>query len=235
MQPGSKSRIAVLASGGGSNLQALFDHLDALGAHRGGDVVLVASDRAAAGALARARARGVGAAHLQHPDDADSLAGLLDAHDADIVVLAGYLKLVPPPVVRRYHGRMVNVHPSLLPAFGGPGMYGARVHRAVLASGARVSGATVHFVGDEYDRGAIVAQWPVPVFEEDSPASLAARVLRVEHALLPRVVDLLASELLALDDAGRVHGAFLAGAQGEAFSLRAGDTLTADIDAALAR
>jgi len=235
MQPGSKSRIAVLASGGGSNLQALFGHLDALGTHRGGDVVLVASDRPDAGALARARARGVETAHLQHPDDAGAVAELLDAHDAGIIVLAGYLKLVPPPVVRRYHGRMVNVHPSLLPAFGGPGMYGTRVHRAVLASGARVSGATVHFVDDHYDRGAIIAQWPVPVFEDDSPASLAARVLRVEHALLPRVVDLVASELLALDDAGRVHGAFLTGARGDAFSLREGDTLTADIDAALAR
>ncbi|MDZ7631164.1 MAG: HAD-IIIA family hydrolase [Gemmatimonadaceae bacterium] len=110
---------------------------------------------------------------------------------------------------RAFRGRILNVHPSLLPAFGGPGMYGRHVHTAVLRAGARISGATVHFVDEEYDRGAIIAQWPVPVFEEDSPETLAARVLRVEHALLPRVVELLCAESMALDDDGTVHGAFL--------------------------
>jgi formyltetrahydrofolate-dependent phosphoribosylglycinamide formyltransferase len=235
MRPSVKSRVAVLASGGGSNLQAILDYFDAAGPRRAGDVALVASDRADARALDRARSRGIAAAHLAHPADAGALGELLDGHRIDVVVLAGYLKLVPPAVVRRYRGRLLNVHPALLPAFGGPGMYGARVHRAVLESGARVSGATVHFVNEEYDRGAIVAQWPVPVFEEDTPESLAARVLRVEHTLLPRVVDLVAAELLVLDDDDRVRGAFLAGVQGEAFALTPHDTLAADIDAALAR
>jgi len=125
------------------------------------------------------------------------------------------------------------VHPSLLPAFGGAGMYGRHVHSAVLAAGARISGATVHFVDEVYDRGAIIAQWPVPVFEEDSPETLAARVLRVEHALLPRVVELLCAESLALDDDGTVHGAFLTGAQADVFTLAEGASLTSDLDRAL--
>jgi len=235
MPPAAKSRVAVLASGGGSNLQAILDYFDALGAHRGGDVVLVASDRAGAGALDRARAGGIEAVHIARPGDGNAVLSLLEARGADVVVLAGYLRLVPDAVVRRFRGRMVNVHPALLPAFGGSGMYGPRVHDAVLAAGARVSGATVHFVTEEYDRGAIIAQWPVPVFEEDTADALAARVLRVEHLLLPRVVELLAAELLALDDDDRVRGAFLAGAPGDAFALATSDGLAEYIDAALTR
>ena len=228
-----KTRIAVLASGSGSNLGALLDHLDALGARRAGDVVVVASNSARAGALDRARARGVAAEAFDARDDG-ALAELLDRHAAEVVVLAGSLTFVPAAVTRRFRGRMVNVHPSLLPAFGGPGMYGARVHQAVLASGARVTGATVHFVDEAYDRGPIVAQWPVPVFEEDTAATLGARVLRVEHLLLPRVVDALAAETLAIDDDGRVRGAFLVGNAGDAFTLaRDAAALERDVDAAL--
>jgi phosphoribosylglycinamide formyltransferase 1 len=117
---------------------------------------------------------------------------LLEESGAEIVVLAGYLRLVPPGVVRRFPGKILNIHPALLPAFGGKGMYGMRVHEAVLASGARVSGATVHLVDDVYDRGKIVAQWPVPVLPGDTPEKLAARVLAVEHRLLPAVISCLA-------------------------------------------
>jgi phosphoribosylglycinamide formyltransferase 1 len=227
-----KSRVAVLASGGGSNLGALFEHLDSLGTRARAEVVLVASNVATAGALVRARDRAVAAEVVGRPG---ALAAALARAGADIVVLAGYLRLVPPDVVRAYRGRMLNVHPALLPAFGGPGMYGARVHQAVLDAGARVSGATVHFVDEQYDRGAIVAQWPVPVFEEDSVDDLARRVLRVEHALLPRVVDALAADAIALDDDGRVRGAFLVGQQGSAFSLpRTSTNLNEEIDAAMA-
>ena len=109
-------------------------------------------------------------------------------HRVDLLVLAGYLKLVPAAVIARYRHRIVNVHPALLPAFGGPGMYGRRVHEAVLASGARESGATVHLVDEVYDRGAILAQRRVPVLPGDTPDRLAARVLEVEHRLLPAVV-----------------------------------------------
>ena len=105
-----------------------------------------------------------------------------------LVVLAGYLKLVPPAVTRAFAGRIVNVHPALLPAFGGHGMYGLRVHAAVLAAGCTVTGVTVHLVDEQYDRGAILAQWPVPVLSGDTAESLAARVLLTEHRLLPRTV-----------------------------------------------
>ena len=118
--------------------------------------------------------------------------------DATNVVLAGYLQLVPPDVTRRFAGRMLNVHPAPLPAFGGPGMYGIRVHRAVLASGVRWSGPTVHFVDELYDHGATIAHWQVPVIEGDDEHTLAARVLRAEHLLFPRVVLAVASGALAL-------------------------------------
>lgn len=230
-----RTRIAVLASGGGSNLGALLDYLDALGERRAGDVVVVASNSSRAGALERGRARGAAAEHFDARDDT-ALPEILGRHRAEVVVLAGYLRFVPATVTRRYRGRIVNVHPSLLPAFGGAGMYGSRVHEAVLASGARVTGATVHFVDEAYDRGPIIAQWPVPVFEEDNVENLAARVLRVEHLLFPRVVDALASETLVMDDDGRVHGAFLVGDPGDAFALGHGDEILArSIDVALTR
>ncbi len=190
-----RSRVAVLASGGGSNLQAILDYLDLRGDRRGGDVVLVASDRADAGALGRAERRGITAvvhATKKQPD-APALDALLREHTIDLVVLAGYLRLVPPAVVARYHGRMINVHPALLPAFGGTGMYGRRVHDAVIDAGVRISGVTAHFVDEVFDRGRIIAQWPVPVFDSDTADTLAARVLRVEHVVYPRVVDAVAS------------------------------------------
>lgn len=230
-----RTRVVVLASGGGSNLGALLTHLDALGDHRAGDVVAVASNSARAGALARARARGI-AAEPFDVADAGALGALLARHGAELVVLAGYLALVPPAVTRAYRGRILNVHPALLPAFGGAGMYGARVHQAVIAGGARITGATVHFVDEAYDRGPIAAQWPVPVFEEDTAETVAARVLAVEHLLLPRVVDAVAAGTLALDDDGRVRGAFLVGNPGEVFTLaRAAAALAATLDAALTR
>ena len=225
----------VLASGGGSNLAALLAHLDALGDHRAGDVVAVASNSARAGALGRARKRGIAAEALDAAA-AGALEALLARHDAELVVLAGYLKLVPRAVTRAYRGRILNVHPALLPAFGGAGMYGARVHQAVIAAGARITGATVHFVDDDYDRGPIAAQWPVPVFEEDTAETVAARVLAVEHLLLPRVVDAVAAGTLALDDDGRVRGAFLVGNPGDAFTLARGEAALAPaLDAALTR
>ena len=197
----SRTRIAVLASGGGSNLQAILDYFDELGARRRGDVVMVASDRTAAGALERARVRGIAAEHVPVSGRAagvTDIGELLARHAVDLLVLAGYLRRVPDDVVHRYAGRIVNVHPSLLPAFGGPGMYGRRVHEAVLAAGVTVTGASVHFIDEEYDRGTIIAQWPVPVLRNDDADSLAARVLRVEHLLYPRVVDAVATGTVTL-------------------------------------
>jgi folate-dependent phosphoribosylglycinamide formyltransferase PurN len=134
---------------------------------------------------------------------ADAMLEELVLARADIVVLAGFLKLVPEPVVRAYRGRILNIHPALLPAFGGNGMYGQRVHEAVIRSGVRISGATVHIVDEEYDHGAIVAQWPVPVLEGDDAESLAARILAVEHRLLPDVVGAFAAGDLVMDPAGK--------------------------------
>lgn len=177
-------RIAVLASGRGSNLEALFEAL----ADRGdAKIVLVASDRARAQALDRARARGVEAAVVA-PADENGLLELLERMRIDWLVLAGYLRRVPPGVVRRYRNRILNIHPALLPAHGGKGMYGERVHRAVLEAGEKTSGASVHLVDEEYDRGPVLAQAEVPVEKGDTPATLAARVLGAEHQLLPAVV-----------------------------------------------
>lgn len=199
-------RIAVLASGAGSNLQALLEHLDALGGSASGAVTLVVSDRAEAPALERARARGISAVHIGRDAPGETLEAELAAHDTDLVALAGYLRLVPASVVRRWAGRILNVHPALLPAFGGHGMYGHRVHEAVIASGARVSGVTVHFVDEQFDRGAIIAQWPVPVQRGDDAAALAARVLAVEHRIYPWCVEAVASGAVRLQDDGRVEG-----------------------------
>jgi phosphoribosylglycinamide formyltransferase-1 len=199
-----KSRIGVLASGGGSNLQAILDHLERLGEGRGGDVVLVTSDRANAGALERAARRNIpNTVHATSKTaDAPALGDLLEQYSVDLVVLAGYLRLVPTEIVAQHAGRIINVHPALLPGFGGPGMYGQRVHHAVIEAGVRVTGVTVHFIDDLYDRGRIITQWPVPVFASDDAGTLAARVLRVEHLLFPRVVDAVAAGRTTLETCG---------------------------------
>lgn len=190
-------RVAVFASGSGTNLQALLDRFTHDEAAR---IALVISDVADAGALDRARRAGVRAEHVPvrgrapHDIAQDTLA-LLAAEDIALIALAGYLRLVPEPVVARFRHAMLNVHPALLPAFGGPGMYGRRVHEAVLAAGCTVSGVTVHYVDERYDEGRIIAQWPVPVLPHDSPEQLAARVLAVEHALYPAVVSVVARTL----------------------------------------
>ena len=202
----SRARIAVLASGGGSNLQALLDYFTELGERRAGDVVLVASDKRAAGALARGAAAGARTAVLQsaREPEGSALDTLLSDNAIDLVVLAGYLKMISPEVTRRLSGRMVNVHPALLPDFGGAGMYGMHVHRAALAARAERSGPTVHFVDEHYDHGAIIAQWSVPVRAGDDGSALAARVLRAEHLLYPRVVQRVAEGVVRLTADGRV-------------------------------
>lgn len=175
--------VAVLVSGGGTNLQALLDALRDSAVAR---VARVVASDAGAGALERARRAGVPTVVLTDPEDPAEL--VTATGDARLVVLAGYVKRIPPAAVARLRWRVINIHPALLPAFGGPGMYGRRVHEAVLASGVTLSGATVHYVDEEYDRGPIIAQWPVPVRPDDTPDALAARVLDVEHRLLPQVV-----------------------------------------------
>ncbi|MDP9179289.1 MAG: phosphoribosylglycinamide formyltransferase [Gemmatimonadota bacterium] len=191
------ARIAVLASGGGTNLQAILDHFASI-QNPAGTIVLVASNRDKSGALERARAAGIPTEVFDATDDGATLLALLEEAAADLIVLAGYLKHIPEDVIRRYHGRIINIHPGLLPDFGGPGMYGSRVHAAVLASGATSTGLTIHFVDDEYDRGPVIAQWRVRVKIDDTAESLAERVLSAEHIVYPRVVDMVA----ALNNAG---------------------------------
>jgi phosphoribosylglycinamide formyltransferase 1 len=194
---------AVFASGGGSNFQALIDHVGVTGDRppRWRPSLLV-SDRPQAGALERARRAGIPSMVIpvaqRDPDDvAAEILAVVEEAGIRFLLLAGYLRLVPPAVVRTFGGRILNVHPALLPAFGGRGMYGHRIHQAVLEAGACVTGVTVHLVDEVYDRGRILAQWPVPVLPGDDPELLAARVLAVEHLLYPRVVDHLARALSA--------------------------------------
>jgi len=203
--PHSPARISVLASGGGSNLHALIDHFAGAAASVG-VITFVASDSESAGALDRARAAGIATGVLDAPLDSDVVLSLLDTAKTDVLVLAGYLKLVPAGVVHAFRGRILNVHPALLPSFGGPGMYGRRIHEAVLAHGVTLTGVTVHFVDEHFDRGPIIAQWPVPVVPGDDVALLAARVLRAEHRLLPLCVAAVASGAIVLGEDGRVHG-----------------------------
>lgn len=186
------SRLAVLASGRGSNLQAIIEHFDNLARERVAKVTLVASNRADSPALIRAATASIDIASFDANDDGSELLALLQKFRIDLVVLAGYLKRIPSKVIREYAGRIINIHPALLPDFGGEGMYGARVHEAVIASGTEETGVTVHLVDDEYDRGPIIAQWRVPVEKSDTVESLAARVLNIEHVVYPRVVEMVA-------------------------------------------
>ncbi|TVP59675.1 MAG: phosphoribosylglycinamide formyltransferase [Gemmatimonadales bacterium] len=194
---------ALFASGRGSNVAALHAHAtrarstrvespDTLPPDAGLWIpTLVLSDRADAPVLARARALGCDARPID-PADAPALLRLLDEAGIRMVLLAGYLRMIPPEVVAAYRDRILNIHPALLPAFGGKGMYGRRVHEAVLAAGETRTGVTVHLVDEAYDRGDALAREIVPVRPDDDPDRLAARVLEVEHRLYPRVADHLA-------------------------------------------
>jgi phosphoribosylglycinamide formyltransferase-1 len=182
-------RIAVLGSGRGSNLHALLEAI-ARGDLRA-EVALVLSNNSGAGILAIAREHGLPWAHVSaqtHADPGAALVAALTAVDARLLVLAGYMKLLDPRVLAALPGRVVNVHPGPLPRFGGHGMYGEAVHRAVLAAGVTTSGPTVHLVDERYDEGPVLAHRRVPVEPNDAVATLAARVLTAEHDLLWRVI-----------------------------------------------
>ncbi len=214
-------RIAVLASGAGSNLQALMTRFGSPASPGVADGVigLVGSDRESAGALLIARRHEVPAVVLRDPTDGRGILALLEDAGIDLVVLAGYLKRVPDQVTGAFRGRMLNVHPALLPAFGGRGMYGARLHQAVIDAGVRISGVTVHFVDNEYDHGPIIAQWPVPVLPGDTAATLAARVLSVEHRLYPCAVAAVAAGRVTIGPHQRAQGEVLARSFGNNYAL----------------
>ena len=198
----SELRVAVLLSGSGRTLQNLLD-LSAAG-ELPIEIVRVVASRPDAYGLERAQAAGVPTAVVrrrEHPDLAAFTAATFAearAAQAELVCLAGYMKLLRP-IPADFQGRVLNIHPALIPAFAGKGFYGQRVHEAALAAGVKVSGCTVHFVDDEYDHGPIVAQQAVPVLEEDTPESLAQRVFAAECELYPAAIRLFAEGRLRIE------------------------------------
>lgn len=197
-----KLRIAVLASGSGTTLQAVIDACAAGDLDAG--VVLVISNNSASAALARAARHGIAACHLSgrtHADAAEldrAVAAALAVHEPDVVLLAGYMKKLGPHTLAAYRGRVINTHPSLLPAFGGRGMYGGHVHAAVLEAGVATTGISVHLVDAGYDTGRVLAQREVAVEAGDDAASLAARVQAVERPFLIEVLQAIAHGGIAL-------------------------------------
>jgi phosphoribosylglycinamide formyltransferase-1 len=200
----SKLKIVVLASGSGSNLQALIDAATCESFN--GRIELVITDRMNAYALQRAENHGITALCINrksYSNKADfdmHLINILDEVQPDLIILAGYLSILSPDLTHKYQGRIINIHPSLLPAFGGKGFYGEKVHKAVIESGAKISGATVHFVDENTDTGPIILQQSVEVLENDTPEALAKRVLSVEHSLIVKAATLFCDEKLKLEE-----------------------------------
>ena len=193
-------RIAVLVSGGGTNLQAILES-ERRGENPNGRVSLVVASKPGVYALTRAENFGVDTAVVARRDYADSAAfdaallAVLQAHRIDVVVLAGFLSVLGPSVIAAYPNRILNVHPSLIPSFCGPGFYGLRVHEAALARGVKVTGATVHFVNEECDGGPILLQKAVEVRPDDTPETLQKRVMvEAECQLLPRAVAMVCND-----------------------------------------
>jgi phosphoribosylglycinamide formyltransferase-1 len=192
-------KLAVFLSGKGSNFLSILNAIDA--GRLVADPVLVISNTSTAGGLQIAEARGIGTrvfdrARYESGEQfaTDMLTALKNA-DANFIALAGYLRKIPPPVIRAYANRILNIHPALLPKFGGKGMFGEHVHQAVLDAGETESGVTIHLVSELYDEGEIVAQRRVKVYPDDDVHSLAARVLAVEHELYPEVLAQFAARM----------------------------------------
>lgn len=189
----NKVKIAVLVSGGGSNLQSIIDQQES-GFLDKAELVLVISSREDAYALKRAEAHGIPGVCFsakQWPDPQLRCQAMVDAlkkAGAELIILAGYMSILTPEFIKAYEHHIINIHPSLIPKYCGKGFYGKKVHEAVLSGGETVSGATVHFVDEGVDTGKIILQEQVEVKPEDTPETLAARVLEVEHRLLPEVI-----------------------------------------------
>lgn len=180
--------MAVLVSGGGTNLQTLIDSVEAGGIN--GEIALVISDREKAYALERAEKHGIKAVYIDRRSCTERIMQELQDMDIELVVLAGFLSILDIELVKAYEGRIINIHPSLIPSFCGKGFYGEKVHKAAVEYGVKLSGATVHFVDEGTDSGPIILQEAVQVYPEDTAEQLAERVLQVEHRLLPEAVRL---------------------------------------------
>jgi phosphoribosylglycinamide formyltransferase-1 len=195
-------KLGFLASGRGSNMQAVIDACKS--GRLAAEPRVVISNNSGSGALARADQEGIPRYHLssrKHPGPAQLDAAILDAllrHEVELVILAGYMKKLGPRTLEHYEGRIINIHPALLPRFGGQGMYGARVHEAVLSAGEQETGVTIHLVDAEYDTGPIVAQCRVPVLADDTAESLAQRLLKQEHRFLVETIAKIVSGEIAL-------------------------------------
>ena len=193
-----KLNLIILASGGGTNVQSIIDNIES--GKLNAQIKAVLSNNSKAFCLERARKHNIPAIHLSHKmfntkDEFDEkLLSILKENKVDLVILAGYMKILSPQIIKAYKNKILNIHPALLPHFGGKGMYGIHVHEAVLKSGMRVSGVTVHIVDEIYDHGPIILQKCVPVESDDTPESLAQRVLKTEHQLYSEAIQLFAED-----------------------------------------
>lgn len=176
-------RLAVLISGGGTDLQSIIDHRENIN----GEIALVVSNRKLAGGLQRAEKAGIPTAVIK---DQKELLNRLQEEKIDFIVLAGYLAILGEELIAAYPNKIINIHPSLIPSFCGPGMYGMHVHNAIVKRGVKVSGATVHFVSEEVDGGPIIWQEAVSIADLDNAEDIQKRVLEIEHQILPKVVEL---------------------------------------------
>ena len=192
------ARIAVLVSGGGTNLQALID-AQAAGKLKHGEIVFVVSNKADAFAIQRARRAGIETMVITGSQATfeSALLSTLMRHEIDLIILAGFLRILSPQIIRAYEGRIINVHPSLIPSFCGEGYYGLKVHEEALARGVKVTGATVHIVNEIPDGGPILLQKAVDVWPEDTPETLQRRVMeRAEWILLPQAAEMLSAQII---------------------------------------
>ncbi|MFA7289867.1 MAG: phosphoribosylglycinamide formyltransferase [Melioribacteraceae bacterium] len=194
-------KIAVFVSGRGSNLQSLIEKLDPKKAK----VLAVVSNKSDCLAISYAEGLGIDTfivndKHFSDSLSSDEITEVLITKEIDLIVLAGYLKILPEIMVDKFENKIINIHPALLPAFGGKGMYGMNVHKAVFDSNAAISGATVHFVNKNYDEGKIIAQRVIDITNINSPEEIALRVLKIEHELLPYVVNCFADKKIFIKD-----------------------------------
>lgn len=199
-------RVVVLVSGGGTNLQAIIDAVEN-GTITNTEIVGVISNNKNAYALERAKAKGIPSLCVSPKDFEsraefnDALLGAVDDMQADLVVLAGFLVVIPENMIARYRNRIINIHPSLIPSFCGTGYYGLKVHEAALEKGVKIVGATVHFVDEGTDTGAIIMQQPVAVQKGDTPEILQRRVMeQAEWIIMPKAIDLIANDRLEMID-----------------------------------
>jgi phosphoribosylglycinamide formyltransferase-1 len=196
-------RICVFASGRGSNLQAIIDGVEE--GRLNCEIVFVLSNNSSSGALEIARRKNIPAYHLSekvfHKNSfEESLNDLLEKYEPDLIVLAGYMKLVPVSVIKKFQNRIINIHPALLPKFGGKGMYGMNVHNAVFQAGEKISGVTVHIVNENYDEGKIIYQEQIDISDCKSPVEIAEKVLKLEHKIYPEVIQKIIERKINLDN-----------------------------------